>query len=275
MRQSTHVRRTALATMVGAVAALAPAWGLNADERHAPADARSDAAGPLAAPAPSPAAASAEASGTSTLRLHAIVARAWDDSIATWKRLMPQAADVGMVSLRFVNRLDPNNCYGLYAGDGPAYCSGNETVFVGVGAADRLMARFGLEGEAGITFLIGHEIGHHIQNIRGRFQMLSYMMARMPEQRADLARRFELEADCFAGVWMHASKAWSHSARFRAQLIAALGDIGDESVLGSRPKGDTSRLALHGSSAQRRRWFLRGADTGDPDACNTYVAAKL
>ena len=105
--------------------------------------------------------------------------------------------------------------------------------------------------------------------------MLNYMMARMPEARADLARRFELEADCYAGVWIHASSAWARSARFRTQLIAVLGSIGDESVLGHVPKADASRLALHGSSAQRRRWFLRGADSGDPDACNTFIARDL
>ena len=68
---------------------------------------------------------------------------------------MPQAPDVGMVSLRLVKRLAPNNCYGLYAGEGPAYCSGNETVFVGIGAADRLMAHFGPKARRGSPFSSG------------------------------------------------------------------------------------------------------------------------
>jgi uncharacterized protein len=37
--------------------------------------------------------------------------------------------------VRFVTHLAPSNCFGLYSGDGPAYCSGNATVFVGVDAA--------------------------------------------------------------------------------------------------------------------------------------------
>src|SRR5688572_24133669 len=71
---------------------------------------------------------SADESGTPppALRLRAIVARAWDDSIATWRRLIGARADeIAAVDLRFVPRVTPMNCYGLYAGEGPTYCSGN------------------------------------------------------------------------------------------------------------------------------------------------------
>jgi predicted metalloprotease len=219
-----------------------------------------------------------EESGTPppALRLRAIVSRAWDDSIATWKGLMQaRAAEVEAVNLRFVARLAPTNCYGLYAGEGPAYCSGNYTVFVGTDAADRLMARFGPQGEAGITFLIGHEIGHHIQNIHGRFHLLSRVLARAPASRVELMRRFELEADCFAGVWIKASHAWANSSRFRAELIAVLSGIGDDAMLAQEAKGAVAWAGVHGTSEQRTRWFLRGAESGDWRSCNTFSAAAL
>src|SRR5690606_28743412 len=95
------------------------------------------------------------------LRLRAIVARAIDDSVTTWsRRLGPRAVEVASINVRFLTRLRPDNCFGLYSGDGPVYCSGNRTVFVGTTAASRLMDKFGPQGEAGITFLIGHEVGH-------------------------------------------------------------------------------------------------------------------
>jgi predicted metalloprotease len=210
------------------------------------------------------------------LRLRSIVSRAWDDSIATWKGLLQaRAPEIEAASLRFVARLAPANCYGLYAGEGPAYCSGNYTVFVGTDAADRLMARFGPQGEAGIAFLIGHEIGHHIQNIHGRFQLLNRVLARAPAGRMELMRRFELEADCFAGVWIHASHAWANSSRFRSELIAVLDGIGDEDILGHEPDAATPVLSLHGTSEQRTRWFLRGVESGDWRSCNTFSAAAL
>ena len=116
-------------------------------------------------------------------------------------------------------------------------------MFVGTGAANRLMARFGPQGEAGITFLIGHEMGHHIQNINGRFLLLNHLLAHAPAQPPRLVRRFELEADCYAGVWIHSSEAWASSDRFRAQLYEVLRSIGDENMREDEPDSRTVRMA--------------------------------
>jgi uncharacterized protein len=209
------------------------------------------------------------------MRLRAIVARALDDSIATWKRLVAgKALEVGNVNVRFVAHLSPANCFGLYTGDGPAYCSGNATVFVGVDTANRLMSRFGAEDEAGITFLIGHEIGHHIQNIFGRFQLLHMVARSQPWGRAEFQRRFELEADCFAGVWIKASDAWAKSDRFRANMRAIVGSIGDDSLQNEAGEA-AARPGVHGSSQQRVRWFERGIASGNLQACDTFAVADL
>lgn len=268
MRLGTLKRRTAIATATATAAALAAVCAAHSEE----ASPQSGAGALMQAPA-----FLAEESGTPprAIRLQAIVARAWDDSIAAWKRVLEgRDAEVEGISLRYVSRLAPNNCYGLYAGEGPAYCSGNRTVFVGTEAAKRLMAKFGPNGEAGIAFLIGHEIGHHIQNMHGRFLLLGRVLSRAPDQRADLIRRFELEADCYAGVWMHASEAWSRSAAFKAAILSVLGSIGDDTIAGEQPQ-HVLAAGAHGTSEQRTRWFLRGADSGDPRACNTFRAARL
>ncbi len=203
-------------------------------------------------------------------RLRAIVARALDDSVETWKRMIKsRAQEVGDINLRFMTRLGPANCYGLYAGEGPVYCSGNQTVFVGTREANRLMARFGSRGEAGITFLIGHEMGHHIQNLYGRFRLLNNIIARAPDARGYLVRRFELEADCYAGVWIQGSSAWANSARFRSDLIEVLSSMGDDKILAEEGSGDVQ--GLHGTSAERTRWFVRGTNSGgDWRICNLF-----
>ncbi len=211
-----------------------------------------------------------------TLDLRTVVSRALDDAVATWKRrLRLRAEEIGMVQLSFVGKLSPNNCYGLYAGEGPVYCSGNHTVFVGTRAASSLMARFGEHGEAGISFLIGHEVGHHIQNLHGRFRWLRRTVRSAPSNAVNLIRRFELEADCLAGVWVHDSRAWVGSRGFRSDLLSAVKAMGDESVLGDAARSSSTQRALHGTSEQRVRWFSRGLTSGSVKACNTFAGAKL
>ena len=235
-------------------------------------------AGDVAQVAPMPGQSlAADESGTPppALRLRAIVARAWDDSIATWRRLIGARADeIAAVSLRFMPRLTPMNCYGLYAGEGPTYCSGNQTIFVGTDEAYRLMAKLGPQGEAGITFLIGHEMGHHIQNIHGRFHYLAAALTVAPSRRVELVRRFELEADCYAGVWIRSSTAWSASGAFRSDLMSVLASIGDDTLVGRAPDANALSLGVHGTSAQRTRWFTRGTQSGNLAACDTFAAAQ-
>ena len=265
MRQSTSVGSIIFATIVGVAAAGAV---VRAGDRSLPSNADGHAPAPIIAPS-----GVAVESGTppQDLRLRAVVSRAWDDAIITWKGLIrARAMEIGAVKLRFVVRLSPMNCYGLYAGEGPAYCSGNRTVFIGTEAAEQQMVKFGPHGGAGIAFLVGHEIGHHIQNMHGRFRFLGRAIRSSPDNAADAVRRFELEADCLAGMWIHASKAWSNSRRFKTDIMAALKTIGDENF-GGRSTGDRKTpLAVHGTSAQRARWFMRGMESGNMRACDTF-----
>ncbi|MES0384783.1 MAG: neutral zinc metallopeptidase [Hyphomicrobium sp.] len=269
MRQSTSVGSIIFATIVGVAAAGAV---VRAGDRS-PSNADDYAPAPIIAPT---GIAAESGPPPQDLRLRAVVSRAWDDAIVTWKGLIrARAMEIGAVNLRFVERLSPMNCYGLYAGEGPVYCSGNLTVFIGTEATDRLMVKLGMHGGAGITFLVGHEIGHHIQNLHGRFRFLKSVLRSSPDNTFDAIRRFELEADCLAGVWIRASKAWSKSRRFRLDLMAALKTIGEGSVGGRSVGVRSDQDAVHGTSEQRTHWFMRGLKSGDMRACNTFRTPSL
>jgi len=205
------------------------------------------------------------------MRMRAIVSRALDDAVVTWsRRLEGRAVEIAQVGVQFVSRLAPANCYGLYSGDGPAYCSGNQTVFVGTAAMQKLMAKFGRHAEAGVTFLIGHEIGHHIQHLYGRFYALGRAIRASPGDASEFVRRFELQADCLAGVWIHDSPAWASSHEFRASMLSVLNVIGDDNLLDGTSQTNIEQVGLHGTAKQRTRWFLQGALSGDADACDTF-----
>ena len=89
--------------------------------------------------------------------------------------------------------------------------------------------------------------------------------------------RLELQADCFAGVWGHAPTTSATSSRpaTSRRRCSAAGAIGDDRL--QRQTQGTWRpdSFTHGTSEQRVRWFRRGLDSGDPDACDTFSADRL
>jgi predicted metalloprotease len=92
-----------------------------------------------------------------------------------------------------------------------------------------------------------------------------------------LSVRMELQADCLAGLWAN------HAERQRRILdpgdleeaLNAASAIGDDRL--QRQSGGTvvPDSFTHGSSAQRVRWFERGFETGELEACDTFGADTL
>lgn len=92
--------------------------------------------------------------------------------------------------------------------------------------------------------------------------------------------RLELQADCYAGVWAAHAAAVSNGQvsldpRDIEDGLRAAAAVGDD-TLQRRSQGRVMPDAFtHGSSEQRMRWFRKGAQTGDPDACDTFGASRL
>jgi predicted metalloprotease len=161
---------------------------------------------------------------------------------------------------------------------GPFYCPGDHKVYIDLDFFKELGSRFGAPGDFAQAYVIGHEVGHHVQNLLGISDQVQTERQRSNEKRANqLSVKLELQADCFAGVWAN------HADRTRQVLEA--GDI-DEGLNAATAIGD-DRLQkqssghvvpdsfTHGSSAQRVRWFKRGIESGDPAVCNTFKSAQL
>ncbi len=156
---------------------------------------------------------------------------------------------------------------------GPFYCPGDNHIYLDLTFFNELRDQFGAPGEFAEAYVIAHEYGHHIQTLMGT------MAAHGGESTgADSdSVRTELQADCYAGVW-----AKQADARFH---ILEKGDVDDGLRAASAVGDDTLEKAAqgtvvpdsftHGTSAQRSRWFKRGLDGGNPDACDTFGAGEL
>jgi len=68
--------------------------------------------------------------------------------------------------------------------------------------------------------------------------------------------------------------AGADDARLLAALQAATA-IGDDALQEQATGTVRPESFTHGTSAQRRRWFSRGFESGDPKACDTFAASDL
>jgi predicted metalloprotease len=160
---------------------------------------------------------------------------------------------------------------------GPFYCPADRKVYLDLSFWQELETKFGAGGEAARAYVIAHEIGHHVQNLTGASEHAQRMGAKGAESGSV---RLELQADCYAGVWAaHASEVSNGQVSLNPSDIEdglrAASAVGDD-TLQRKSQGRVMPDAFtHGSSEQRMRWFRKGADTGNPEACDTFGTNRL
>ena len=98
--------------------------------------------------------------------------------------------------------------------------------------------------------------------------------------------RSELQADCYAGVWMHwASNTPDPSTgtpylktpttdQIRGALQTAQA-IGDDRLQTKYQGSSNPETWTHGSADQRATWLQRGLDSGDISTCDTWSASQV
>jgi predicted metalloprotease len=175
----------------------------------------------------------------------------------------------------FSNSVD-SACGFATAATGPFYCPGDRRVYLDTAFFSDL-ARLGGPGDFAQAYVIGHEVGHHVQTLLGTASEVRDAQARGGEVAGNrLQVAMELQADCYAGVWAH------HANRRQqvlergdvAEGMAAAAAIGDDHLQRNAGRRVTPESFTHGSSMQRQQWLERGLSNGDPGACDTLAAER-
>jgi predicted metalloprotease len=160
---------------------------------------------------------------------------------------------------------------------GPFYCPADEKLYIDLAFFDQLKDQLGAAGDFPRAYVVGHEVGHHVQNLLGISGKVNELQQRDPDAANQLSVRLELQADCFAGIYANRIGKYGDvlEAGDAAEAIDAAAAIGDDTLQRSQGRAVVPDAFTHGSSQQRMRWFSAGFKTGSVEACDTFKAADL
>jgi uncharacterized protein len=191
-------------------------------------------------------------------------------------------ADYAFASFNVFTGGVTTGCGSASSAMGPFYCPADQGIYLDMGFFEVLETQLGAQGgDFAEAYVVAHEVAHHIQNITGTNDQVRTRQG--PESDGV---RLELQADCLAGVWAHHATRTpvpdtdepiisEISEQDIAIALDAAGVIGDDYIQ-SRTQGNvTPETFSHGSSEQRTRWFTRGLDAGEYEACDTWNAEQL
>ena len=126
--------------------------------------------------------------------------------------------------------------------------------------------KFNAPGDFAQAYVVAHEVGHHVQNLLGLSDYVHRKQKELSKEEGNqFSVRLELQADYLAGVWgHHAQREWNilEEGDIEEAINAALA-IGDDTLQKQSQGVIVPENFTHGSSKQRRRWFLEGLKSGD------------
>jgi uncharacterized protein len=191
-----------------------------------------------------------------------------DDAQKTWEQVLPGYRRAKLVLYRDAT---PTACGMGETASGPFYCPADEKVYLDLGFFDDLRSRFGASGDFAEAYVITHEIGHHVQKLRGIEGQVRQLQQTRPGEANELSVRLELQADCYAGVWGHSTAQRNILEQGDVEsAMNAAASIGDDRIQRMSGRAVQPESFTHGSSADRVAWFKRGLERGELSSCDTF-----
>ncbi len=186
--------------------------------------------------------------------------------------------------LRLFSGSEPTPCAFARSAMGPFYCPRDQRVYLDTSFFDDLQNKFGGCSNSNAckfseAYVIAHEVGHHVQDELGilpRVTQAQQAASSQAEANA-LQVRVELQADCLAGVWANRAQQ-KHSFLDPGDIDQALqtaSAIGDDRLQREMQGYVVPDAFTHGTSAQRKRWFSTGFNSGQVSDCNTLSVGSL
>ena len=168
-----------------------------------------------------------------------------------------------------------SGCGNATSATGPFYCPADHKLYMDMSFFEELRTRFGAKGgDFAIAYVMSHEVGHHIQTLLGTSQKVRQAQQGKSKAYANkLSVAQELQADFYAGVWAHHNKKYLDSDDID-EAISAAHAVGDDAIQ-KRMQGYVEPDSFtHGTSEQRKKWFMKGYETGDIRQGDTFAEIR-
>jgi predicted metalloprotease len=176
---------------------------------------------------------------------------------------------------RFFDGAIQTGCGPASSAVGPFYCPSDRFVYIDLGFFDQLQSQLGARGgPLAEAYILAHEYGHHVQNLTGVLQRANRDTGPQGGQ-----VRVELQADCYAGLWVGRALDTGFIEEITRQDVAdaldAAAAVGDDRIQERTQGRVTPESWTHGSAEQRQSWFVRGIEATGPQTCDTFSAARV
>jgi predicted metalloprotease len=194
-----------------------------------------------------------------------------------WAEVLPREKGIPYVKPKLVlyNGRTASGCGGGQSAMGPFYCPRDQKVYLDTAFFQDMKRRLGGGGDFAYTYVIAHEIGHHVQNLLGILPKVqqAQLAAASKGEANNLSVRVELMADCLAGVWAaNAERKYQFlEAGDLETAVATAQAIGDDRLQKSAQGYAVPDSFTHGTAAQRVQWLNAGLKSGEVDSCNTFA----
>ena len=175
--------------------------------------------------------------------------------------------------LVFFEQATGTGCGNASSEVGPFYCPADKSVYIDLGFLAALQQQFGAQGRYAETYIVAHEVGHHLQTLMGTEARVRAAQGSTGDAQA-LSIGVELQADCYAGAWSaQANRAGNFSITEREldQALNAAAAVGDDRIQQKTQGRVDPERWTHGSAAQRRQAFLTGYQAATGSVCASFV----
>ncbi|GLZ35892.1 hypothetical protein Lesp02_80790 [Lentzea sp. NBRC 105346] len=143
------------------------------------------------------------------------------------------------------------------------YCGRNRTIYM---PTSRLRNNGGGDAPATHLATLAHEYGHHVQALSGILRAADVKITDAGEKTPaglEMSRRLELQANCFAGMFLI-------SASGRGSVTPQLAQEAEQDfqyALEEAPEANA-----HGTAANQAEWASLGFKNNSTTSCNTFAA---